>query len=122
MARKARKYSKKASAKVERAMKKKQGGYVEERPLRPQGQEPQTGDRDRIVGSARRGRQGAEKAEDGEEEKKGEAVRTITRCSSCPAMAEQARAISHRHCERSEAIQTVSAAAVWIASSLRFSQ
>jgi len=29
---------------------------------------------------------------------------------------------SHRHCECSEAIQNVSAAAVWIASSLRFSQ
>ena len=45
----ARKYSKKASSSVERAMKKRKKGYVEERPFRPKGQEPQAGDRDRIV-------------------------------------------------------------------------
>jgi hypothetical protein len=37
-----------------------QGWHVEERPLRPQGEEPQTGDRDRIVGGEGQGQEGAE--------------------------------------------------------------
>src|ERR1700750_2621276 len=48
---------------------------VEERALRPQGQEPQAGHRDRIVGSPRRRRQGAEETKGGEEAE-GEAVAT----------------------------------------------
>jgi hypothetical protein len=39
---------------------KAQGWYAEERPFRPQGQEPQAGDCDRTVGGAGQGQEGAE--------------------------------------------------------------
>ena len=44
-----------------------QGRQAEERPLRPQGQEPQAGDRDRPVGSAGQGQEGAEEGIEEEE-------------------------------------------------------
>ena len=58
----ARKYSKKASADVERAMKKRKAGTLEERPIRQEGQEPQTGDRDRAFRGEGRGQEGAEES------------------------------------------------------------
>ena len=63
----ARKYSKKASSYVKRAMKQAQEGHAQER-QRPQGQEQEAGDRHRPVGSAQEGRQGPEAQEGKEEE------------------------------------------------------
>ncbi len=62
----ARKYSKKASADVERAMKKRNAGHAEERPLRTQGDKPQAGDRDRAFRGAGRGSEGAEEGREAE--------------------------------------------------------
>ena len=56
----ARKYSKKASAKVGRAMKKAQGRDPEERPFRQEGHQPQAGDRDRPFRGEGRGKEGPE--------------------------------------------------------------
>jgi hypothetical protein len=75
---------------------KAQGWYAEERPLRQEGQEPQTGDRDRTVGGEGQGQEGAEEGIEetkDHEEKDGEEVEA------------KGEAIGHRHCERSEAIQ-----------------
>ncbi len=51
----ARKYSKKASAKVERAMKKRNAGTLKSGRSGKQGHEPEAGDRDRAFRSASRG-------------------------------------------------------------------
>jgi hypothetical protein len=72
----ARRYSKKASAKVERAMKKRKGRDSEERSIRSQGQESQAGDRDRSFGGEGGRQEGPEEGfeEREEQEAQGEKV------------------------------------------------
>ncbi len=53
------KYGKKASEKVERAMHERKRGTLKSGRLGQARHEPQAGDRDRVVGGARRRRQGA---------------------------------------------------------------
>ena len=64
----ARQYSTSASKDVERAMRKRKSGTLEERPQREEGDEPQAGDRHRPLGSAPEGQEGAEEEAFKEEE------------------------------------------------------
>ena len=52
-------YGTEAQQKVKRAMHEAQARHAEERPLRQEGEEPQAGDRHRLVGGAPRRREGA---------------------------------------------------------------
>jgi hypothetical protein len=93
-----------------------QGWYAEERPLGPEGQEPQTGDCDRAVGGEGQGQEGAEEGgqeaqgfeeKDGEEAE-GEEVEAVVLATAVIA---------------SEAKQSIAPhAETWIASSLFSSQ
>ena len=57
---KARKYGKRAAAKVARVMHERKEGTLALGPLRKEGDEPQAGDRDRALRGAQGGGQGAE--------------------------------------------------------------
>ncbi len=73
----ARRYSKKASADVRRAMKKRKAGTLKSGRSGSEGQEPQAGDCDRTVGGEGQGQEGAEEGceeAEGVEEKDGEEI------------------------------------------------
>ena len=57
------KYGKKAQKKVKRALHKRKRGYAEKRRLRQESEEPQTGYRNRPVGSSQGRREGAAEEE-----------------------------------------------------------
>ena len=54
-----RKYGKKASQKVEKAMRERKRGHASQRRVRQEGHQPETGDRYRAVRGAPGGREGA---------------------------------------------------------------
>jgi hypothetical protein len=77
-----------------------QGWYAEERPLGPQGQEPQAGDCDRTVGGEGQGQEGAEEgSEEAEDEEESEEVKAEGEAVATAVIASEAKQSIAPHAE-----------------------